>query len=126
MRFPTKDQIIRANQRIVAESGEGHAVLHEGHIGQAIYNAQMVNRFDLGGLPEAAAAFLFHITGGHPFEQGNKRTGWTVAKDFLKANGFTIAASADEAEEMCRRIAREEGPDKEEIAAWIEEHLQKV
>lgn len=69
MRFPTKEQIIRANQRIVEDSGEGHAVLHEGHVEQAIYNAQMVDRFNLGGLPEAAAALLYHITGGHPLEE---------------------------------------------------------
>lgn len=125
MRFPTKEQIIRANQRLVAESDEGHAVLHEGHVDQAIFNAQMIDRHELGGIPEAAAAFLHHITGGHPFEEGNKRTGWTVAKIFLKANGFTIDVSTEEAEAMCRRIAGQQSPDKEEIAAWIDAHLQK-
>ncbi len=48
-----------------------------------------------------------------------------VAKNFLKANGFTIDASVDEAEALCRRIAGEHGPSKEEIAAWIEDRLQK-
>lgn len=125
MQFPTEEQIIRTNREIVRQSGEGHAVLHGGHVDQAIFNAKMIDHHNLGGVPEAAAAFFHHITGGHPFEEGNKRTGWMVTKNFLKANGFTISASDDEAEEMCRRIAREQGPGKEEIAAWIEDHLQK-
>jgi death-on-curing protein len=45
---------------------------------------------------EMAAAYLFHIVRNHPFVDGNKRTGVTVALVFLEMNGIGVRAS-DEA-----------------------------
>jgi death-on-curing protein len=43
-------------------------------------------------LTTIAAALLFGIARNHPFQQGNKRTGYIAFVDFLEANGFAFVA----------------------------------
>ena len=43
-----------------------------------------------------ASALLFGIARNHPFEQGNKRTGFTAALVFLQLNGYEVTLEDDE------------------------------
>ena len=54
---------------------------------------------------EMAAAYLFHIVRGHPFVDGNKRTGLVSAMVFLALNEITIKADDDVLETLVLRAA---------------------
>ncbi len=42
-----------------------------------------------------AAVLLFAVARNHPFLQGNKRTGFAAAINFLALNGWAVTASFD-------------------------------
>jgi death-on-curing protein len=56
-----------------------------------------------------AVQLLFGVARNHPFEQGNKRTGFTAAVMFLRANGYRLTArdSVELAELVRRTITNE-------------------
>lgn len=47
------------------------------------------------GLFAMAAAYLFHISQNHAFEDGNKRTGLVAALVFLRINGIAISTGTE-------------------------------
>jgi death-on-curing protein len=53
----------------------------------AVPMSSFAGEFLHAGLPEMAAAYLFHIVRNHPFIDGNKRTGAVAALVFLILNG---------------------------------------
>ena len=55
---------------------------------------------------EMAAAYLFHIVQGHPFVDGNKRTGAMSAFVFLKMNNIQLTASEKSYEAMVLAAAK--------------------
>ncbi|CAN5468777.1 type II toxin-antitoxin system death-on-curing family toxin [soil metagenome] len=65
-----------------------------------------------------AAAYAFGIARNHPFNDGNKRTAWVMARLFLRVNGVAIAFDKAEAIQMVLALAS--GTLKEEaVAAWF-------
>ena len=54
---------------------------------------------------EMAAAYLYHIVRGHPFVDGNKRTGLVSALLFLALNGISIRVDDDSLESLVLRAA---------------------
>lgn len=58
------------------------------------------------GIPDMAAAYLFHIVKDHPFVDGNKRTGAVAALVFLALNGRECSASENALAETVLGLAR--------------------
>lgn len=52
-----------------------------------------------------AAAYAFGIARNHPFNDGNKRTAWVIARLFLRLNGVQIAFDKAEAIRMVLALA---------------------
>ena len=70
---------------------------------------------------EKAASLLESILNNHPFVDGNKRTGYTVARIFLLQNGNDITATEQEKYDFIVGIAS--GDIKfEEILYWLKIH----
>ncbi len=74
------------------------------------------------GLPEMAAAYLFHIAQNHAFHDGNKRTAAMAALIFLGANGVTRLPAPDELERMTLAIAAGEAT-KSQLIEWMRVQL---
>ena len=72
------------------------------------------------GLPEMAAAYLYHICQNHAFTDGNKRTAAFAMVLFLALNGVgdEELPPEDELETLTWRVARGE-IGKSEIADWL-------
>jgi death-on-curing protein len=69
-----------------------------------------------------AAAYAFGVARNHPFADGNKRTGWVLARFFLRRNGIAIAFEPAEAiHQMLALAAGELG--EAELAEWFQAHL---
>ncbi len=62
------------------------------------------------------------ITQGHPFEDGNKRTGFLLAEFYLRRVGIALpdAFPVDAAEELCVRVSSGQVRDVEQIANELE------
>lgn len=58
----------------------------------AVSMSSFAGEFLHAGLPEMAAAYLFHIVRNHPFIDGNKRTGAVSALVFLLLNDCEFRA----------------------------------
>jgi len=71
---------------------------------------------------DKAAMLLRGITAGHPFQVGNKRTGFLVAAYYLDLTGdpFPDHFAFDEAQTLCIRVSAGELRHIERIAAELE------
>ncbi len=73
---------------------------------------------------DKAAALLFHLIQNHPFNDGNKRTGFSAAYLFLKANKIPILFDDDQYEHLVIEVAKGKRT-KEEIAYFFEQGKEK-
>jgi death-on-curing protein len=75
---------------------------------------------DLYPTPEDKAAALLHgIVTGHPFVDGNKRTGYALARLLLQDAGLDIRSSQDEKYDLVIRVAT--GTlDAEGVRSWLQ------
>lgn len=75
-------------------------------------------------LTEKAAAYMYFISIGHCFVDGNKRTGYLAASTFLNLNGYIISVSDKELYDMCIKIANDKTrPPIEELIEWLQKHI---
>jgi death-on-curing protein len=89
----TSEQVIRINLRLVQKTGEPHFLRDHGALESALN--QPVNKwlYEEGtDIPNLAAHLLLGIGRNHPFEQGNKRTGFASTSIFLRFNGYSFVA----------------------------------
>lgn len=91
----TSEEVIKLNLLCVSETGEGHALLNASTLDSALANPK--NKYHYGEVDvlSLAVKLLFSIARNHPFEQGNKRTGFSACEVFLNRNGYRLAAKND-------------------------------
>jgi death on curing protein len=107
-------EIIKTNQYEVAKTGERHVLRDLGLLTSAAEKPK--NLYHYGAetdMATLACALLFAIARNHPFEQGNKRTGFQTAFQFLDLNGYDLIVSdvetvADSIESVVARQRTEE------------------
>lgn len=68
---------------------------------------------------EEAAALMESLINNHPYFDANKRTGYVTADSFLRANGFRIAVSADDAEQFILDHLNQGSFKFEKILKWL-------
>jgi len=86
-------EIEQLNALIVAETGEPHGVRDHGLLESACHKPY--HRYAYEGTDDVVALavdLMFGIAQNHPFQQGNKRTGFEAALVFLEANGYDFVA----------------------------------
>ena len=77
------------------------------------------------GKPDAAAlaaAYAFGLVRNHPFADGNKRTGWVVARVFLADNGYRLQFDPTDAVRTVEALAAGKISEAE-LAAWFRERI---
>ena len=67
---------------------------------------------------------LFSLVNLHPFLDGNKRTAFEVAKDFLNLNGWKFEPDEDDAFAMLVSISKGDS-DMESTERWIARNLSR-
>lgn len=73
---------------------------------------------------EKAAVYHYHLAIGHCFVDGNKRTAYTSAFNFLLFNGYSLEVSDDDMIEWTLRLANhEDRPSFEDAVEWILDHM---
>ena len=121
MKYLEEDDIVLIHNRIVDESGGLQGIRNReaiasviGQPQQAVFGKELYPTLFL-----KAAVYARNIIAHHPFVDGNKRTGVTVASVFLEDNGYEVRAVEGEFYTLALRIA-EEKISYEEIAEWLE------
>jgi death-on-curing protein len=70
------------------------------------------------GVIEKAAALGFSLVMGHPFVDGNKRTGHAAMETFLVLNGYEVSAPVDEQERVMLQLAAGE-VSRDDFVKWL-------
>lgn len=124
--YPTFEQVVRANRRMVATSGgyfiEPRNLSNENslhYILEAIRSPSLApGRYP--GPVEKAAGLAYNIITRHVFVDGNKRTAIHVAWAFLQANGVDIFLD-DSVIDLALRVATSDATE-EDVINWLREH----
>lgn len=123
--YPTLEQVLAIHADIIRLHGGNPAIHDLGLVDSAV--ARPKDTFDGHDLyptvPEKAAALGFSLTANHGFKDGNKRVGWTTMDVFLRANGFRITATVDEAEAVSLAVS-DHKMTRPEFTDWVLRHVE--
>lgn len=92
-RWVSKKAVIAINHEQLTLHGGMSGIRDEGLLESALSRPQNLSAYEDAGLSQCAAAYAFGITRNHPFNDGNKRTGFVTAVTFLLLNDHYINAS---------------------------------
>lgn len=126
MIFLTKEQILLIHSMIIDETGGSHGI-RDYHALLSLGNLTKQKAFGQELYPTLflkAAVYARNIITGHPFVDGNKRTGMTAASVFLENNGYKIIAAQGEIEHFALEIIHKK-PQLSEIARWFKSNSKK-
>jgi death-on-curing protein len=124
MRYLTLAEVLHIHEGVLAQSGGLFGVRDLA----ALESALSQPKASAGGtdaypsLVEKAAALCYSLCSNHPFIDGNKRVAHAAMEVFLLLNGNEIRASVDEQERLMLGVASG-SVDREQLAAWLEEHV---
>lgn len=113
-----RETVLALQELLLAEFGGAAGLRDEGLFDSAL--ARPENRFvyEQAGIFDLAAAYAFWLVRNHPFIDGNKRIGFTVAVLFLELNGWTFVAT--EADAVIQTLALAASVlDEAEYSAWL-------
>jgi death-on-curing protein len=87
----TAEHLKQLNRRIVDETGEPFGVLKPHQLESAPSRPRQLLYYDqVEDIAALAVRLMMAVVWAHPFEQGNKRTGFAAAEIFLDANGWLL------------------------------------
>lgn len=116
--------VLAVHDRQLAEHGGGVGLRDPGGLDSAL--ARPRNRWEYGedDLAALAAAYGYGIVRNHPFTDGNKRTGWVVARLFLRLNGMDFKGRELESIRTVEALATGE-LDEKKLAEWFRERVMR-
>ncbi len=119
--FITIEEIIEIHDKIIEKYGGERGILNKGILEFAVY---WVNSNPRRPVLWKVAVLLRDIVSGHPFVDGNKRTGFEVADTILKAKGYRFIATQSEILRFLIKLAKE-GMEIEEIVKWLKDNTKR-
>ena len=123
MRYLTIGEVVALHRRLIASSGGAAGIRDLGALESALAQprASFGARDLYPGVIEKAAALGFSLVMGHPFLDGNKRTGHAAMETFLVLNGQELNATVDEQERVMLKLAAGE-LSRDEFVDWVRAH----
>jgi death-on-curing protein len=116
--------VYATHEKLLAEFGGATGIRDQNLLASALARPQNLSGYTRPTIFELAAAYAFGVIKNHPFVDGNKRTGFTIAVMFLEINGLTFGAS--EADATIQTLALAAGELSEAgYAAWLKAHSRK-
>jgi death-on-curing protein len=125
-RFLSIEEILALHAIAIEDQGGDPAIRDRGLLESAVAMPaqQLSGQFLHEGIPAMAAAYAFHISGNHPFVDGNKRAATAAMIAFLSDNGWRFDATADEAEPIILQLAA--GVlNKTAFTDWAKKHMHE-
>jgi death on curing protein len=127
MRYLTPTDLIAIHELLMAEFGGMRGITEAGfgrlEAAAAAPQASVFGEELYVGVVSKAAALCQAIVRAHPFSDGNKRVALVALDLFLEANGFTLAATNDQAYSTIMALARGE-MEHTALVAWVERNVR--
>ena len=122
--YLTVQQVVYIHNEMIRLHGGLEGVRHWGLLYSAVDapKASMFGNELYPSLSEKAAAYLYHIVCNHPFNDANKRTGYSATLVFLKANNVKYFFRKEDLEELVLEVAKGK-KGKESIKKFLEDGL---
>lgn len=109
---------------VLARHGGGRGVRDARRLESALARPRNLHAYGRATLPQMAAAYAAGVIEGHPFVDGNKRTGLALAIAFLEFNGLRFRGS--EVDAVVHTLGLAAGEVSEEaFAAWLASNLEE-
>lgn len=121
-RWVCKDVLYAIHDRQLAEHGGLSGVLDAGRLEAALDRQQNLAAYGVPDAATLAAAYAYGLARNHGFADGNKRTGWVVARLFLADNGFTLRFDPADAVLTMESVAAG-SLSEPELAEWFRQRI---
>ena len=118
-----REVVLGLHEQSLAQFGGSNGIRDEGLLDSALGKPQNLFAYGAPNVFELAASYAFGLVKNHPFLDGNKRTGFTVAVLFLEINGQKFAAPETDAAVKTLALAAGEMSEAE-FASWLELHCK--
>jgi death-on-curing protein len=119
--YLSKDQIILIHDRIIESLSKEKGKMNIGNLEATIERVEGYKGDDKEALFWKATILLERIILGHPFIDGNKRTGYEATRLFLKGNGYDLIAEEDDVIDFLVKVAKSK-KNRYSIKIWLEKH----
>lgn len=119
--YLTFDEVLILHDELVRKYG-GLPGIRDRNLLYSALDAPKAAMFGLEMYPsiyDKAAAYLYHIVRNHPFNDANKRTGYTVVLVFLTMNNIPQTFKKEELENLTIEVAKGNF-EKAEISHFLE------
>ena len=120
-----RETVLVLQEQLIAEFTGSEGIRDEGLLESALARPEQKFAYKKASVFELAAAYAFGLVKNHPFIDGNKRIGFTVAIVFLELNGYRFQAS--EADAAIKTLALAAGAMTEaSYATWIKANARRA
>lgn len=121
-RWIRHEAVYAIHDRQLAEHGGLPGVLDKGSLEAALARPLNLSAYGRPDAAALAAAYAYGLVRKHPFADGNKRTGWVVARLFLADNGFRLQFDPAEAVRTMEALAAGAVSERK-LAAWFRSRI---
>jgi death-on-curing protein len=119
------DDVLAFHTLLLSRFGGIDGVRDKGLLESALHRPQQLFHYQSPSIFDLAAVYAHGLVKNHPFLDGNKRTGFTVAGLFLEFNGWFL--HAPETEAVLQTVALAAGGiSAEDFAMWLEANCDEV
>ena len=104
-RWVRADVVHAIHDRQLAEHGGSAGVRDEAALDSALTRPRNLAAYKHPDAAALAGAYAYGIVRNHPLVDGNKRTGWVVARLFLAQNGYSLKFDPHDAVQTIETLA---------------------
>ena len=120
-----RETVLAVQEELLAQFGGLAGIRDEHMLDSALARPQQLFAYGKPSVFELAASYGFGLVKNHPFVDGNKRIGFTMAVLFLELNGYRFhAAEADAAVQTLALAAGEMS--EAAYAGWLKANSKRA
>jgi death on curing protein len=117
-RWVRADVVYAIHDAQLAEHGGSPGLRDKGALESALARPRNKAAYGKADAAALAAAYAYGLVRNHPFADGNKRTGWVVARVFLADNGYGLQFDPGDAVRTVEALAAGKMSEAE-LAGWL-------
>jgi death on curing protein len=122
MKFLSKKVVLAIHNEQISQHGGLSGIRDDGLLDSAMNRPINLHLYENASIIVCAAAYAFGLIRNHPFQDGNKRTGFISAITFLILNGVDIKIEEQEVVLFISDLAS--GNQSElEVIDWLHKHI---
>lgn len=125
-KWVNRQQVEFIHEAVIEIGGGSHGLRDAALLESALARPQNLYAYGESDTFELAASYAEAISRNHAFVDGNKRTAFYVAADFLERNGHELqAAKGIEHAAMMEQLGQGK-ISREDVAAYLQEHSRQI